>query len=360
MSALFKTTLLDRKNRNPHDTQDGGIAHSSLPSILHSQFTTRRFCMVAEHKNSITGAQQCLVDLATTVSTAQRVLIRRYLENAIEKPERRKVRATNAHFASLMSDPSAAALLVTAGWQGSSDDAFEVFRPDLLQHVLAAIDAAAHCRRSLLTLPQDLLCSVLGLLDSDSVCTMRRVCKTAKDVASRGALWRPFCSPRHWPLSAIPEKLDGLWFRVARLESLWARLEARSQPALRFSLNRGCALADVLAVVPTAQLLAMPLDVLASLLVHDGQLPSPGERLGLFFGGARLLPIAEMLAEMPREARDAASLSPPRLPLTDRVGFGMQLVCDENGAVVFESGFNSIRKARSWAAFLELVLQDTV
>jgi hypothetical protein len=70
--------------------------------------------------------------------------------------------------------------------------------------------------------------------------------------------------------------------------------------------------------------------------------------------------LAEMLAEMPREARDAASLSPPRLPLTDRVGFGMQLVCDENGAVVFESGFNSIRKARSWAAFLELVLQDTV
>jgi len=320
--------------------------------------------MVAEHA-SLTEAQRSLVDLATTVSAAQRVLIRRYLENAIEKPERRKVRATNAHFASLMSDPSAAALLVTAGWQGSNDDAFEVFRPELLQHVLAAIDAAAHCRRSLLTLPQDILCSLLGLLDSGSVCTMRRVCKSAKDVASRGTLWRPFCSPRHWPLSAnVPEKLDGLWFRVARMESCWARLEARSQPALRFSLNRGCALADMLAAVPIAQLLAMPLDVLASLLVHDGQLPSPGERLGLFFGGARLLPIAEMLAEMlaemPREARDAASLSPPRLPLTDRVGFGMQLVCDENGAVVFESGFNSIRKARSWAAFLELVLQDTV
>ena len=143
--------------------------------------------LVAEHA-TLTEAQRSLVDLATTVSTAQRVLIRRYLENAIEKPERRKVRATNAHFASLMSDPSAAALLVTAGWQGSNDDAFEVFQPDLLQHVLAAIDAAANCRRSLLTLPQDLLCSLLGLLDSGSVCTMRRVCKTAKDVASRGAL----------------------------------------------------------------------------------------------------------------------------------------------------------------------------
>ena len=93
-----------------------------------------------------------------------------------------------------------------------------------------------------------------------------------------------------------------------------------------------------------------------------------------FFGGARLLDLSSMLSSCLREA----SLLPPPpapgvagpsdpalrlarlLPLTDRVGF-QQLACDcDDGRVLLLSGFNETCKARSWAAYLELVMHDTV
>jgi len=311
------------------------------------------------------------------------------------------VRTTNRHFHSLMGTTAGAALMSRAGWRRENEEFYYVDSVEALRSALHDIEEHL-ASASLMNLPTEVLASIGQLLDVGSLCALRRTSRTAKALATRGSLW--LCASRYghtchsdWPdrtpiLTSTPtspvvklpaaavHRLDSVWFAVARMESLWARLEARCCPALRHTLRDELSLA---ALAMTAERMPARLDrlpdaLLASLLIHDGQVPCPGE-IGLFFGGARLLCLEELLLhgslDAPKEPRAAtspchSSSSAPSLdehdpmrsllPLTDSVGF-MYLACHlETGAVVLVSGFNVTTKARSFASFLELVLHDTV
>lgn len=316
--------------------------------------------MATAEASSISG-------LAAHLSPDAKSLLRRYCANAARHPSRRCVPASNPRLSELISSPQGAELLALAGWT-RSEGAFIVADVERLHTVLAAISP------SLLALPEDLLRCCLALLDVGCLSAVSRVSKAVRLASMHGSLWRPLCSPRvqatlsvHGRVdSRMAQRLDAICFHAARLEPLWSRLEAHCSPALRHTLRDGCDMGALLAAPPLL-LDALPLAVLASLVIRDGQLPSLGEA-GLFFGGARLLQLSELLSETERRAiamshsNDGGSsrlAAGELLPLSDRVGF-MQLACDRDGAIWLVSGFNLVRKAASWPAYLERALWDTV
>ena len=156
---------------------------------------------------------------ATQLTAEQRTLIRRYIINAIENPARRRVRASNANFQSLLASPSGAALLHLAGWthHQSSDDEpfFAADSVEALQAALPAVDAAAG--KALMALPDEVLCSILALLDIGSLCTMRRVSQAAQVAATRGCLWLPFCRYEDW---------GAFWSLLIASDRVWSLLIA--------------------------------------------------------------------------------------------------------------------------------------
>ena len=180
---------------------------------------------------------------------------------------------------------------------------------------------------------------------------------------------------------------------TAVLETLWGRIHRMCDRGLKCSLRPGLPLASLSDKATLAVWRALPADLAASLLIHDGQHEAWG--LGLFFGGSRLLSLAELArtgathtappppalapgtasaAEAPRipsgtaggasgAPTDAAAWDMDgaggRLKLTDMAGF-QGLACGRDGAVYLCSGFNEHRKSDSWASFLERLLRATV
>lgn len=349
-----------------------------------------------------------MLDAVSSLSASHRTLLQRYVANALLDPQRRRVRAANPHLSSLLASPAGKSLFTAAGWRLASSDALDAVS-ELFYSVSSDDDerlrAVLHCLESLqpglLRLPEDVLCrKIMSHLDASSLCAMQRVSSSARTAASVGSLWLPFCAPHIWrealgvelpgvadawaeraPIGSVrrlherrqrrppastasrrlavnaAQRLDPVWRHVARMEYLWGRLRDRSGPVLRNSLLGGTRLATLLSLDP-AQLSALPDELVASLLVHDGQAHIDGD-VGLLFGGARLLSLAECLAEAATLPSSSPEAGDTRLPLTNQVGF-MRLAVDGEGAVWLLSGFNEVYKAPSLAAFLELVLRDTV
>jgi len=145
------------------------------------------------------------------------------------------------------------------------------------------------------------------------------------------------------------------WKRVFMLSRLWGRVHASCAPGVRASLRAGLPLSALQHAPTAAAFRALPPDVAASLLVHDGQFGTSQWGLGLFFGGARLLSLEELSAQLCGGWRGDGAL----LSLTDTSGF-QTLGCAPDGSIWLVSGFNEHRKSASWAEFLERVLQTTV
>ena len=232
---------------------------------------------------------------------------------------------------------------------------------------------------------------------------MTRVSKATAPLARTDALWLRFCPPRFWrearhqgldrfgvegwaeaapigfasdrrnnaassltapsPPSAAtspsaasapltPLRID--WRLVYRLTRQWERLRARVGTAISFSLRDGLSL-EALRAAPPALLRRLPPAVVASLLVHDGQVGLSDSRVGLLFAGARLLSLDELAAA----AAEGGDADDGALPLSTRVGF-QELAVQTDGRVLMRAGFNTHVKAGDWAAFLELLLVDTV
>jgi hypothetical protein len=156
------------------------------------------------------------------------------------------------------------------------------------------------------------------------------------------------CPAQH-PVAAqqLAERVD--WQAVYRMVGLWERLRSRCGAPVGFSLRPGVPL-DVLSRTPPSLLERLPRAIIASLLVHDGQVDG-GDHVGLLFAGARLLSLREIAA--------AATAGDDSLPLTTVVGF-QHVAVRTDGRVCMRAGFNEHVKAASWAAFLERVLWDTV
>lgn len=336
--------------------------------------------------------------LARSLAPSQRSLALRYCSNALSRSDRRQIRSANASFTSLLSCRAAADLLHAAGFSAVADS-HVVADMEALSRV---VEALRHASTTLLELPDELLLGVLMDLRAADIVALERTCSTARRVARSDCLWLRFCSPRFWeeglaagidrlgferwaPLAPIlaggasePRAPSGgaessaggpsggspggggasggsspiEWRQVYRMELVWQKVRSRSGHALRSSLNPGCSVASLLAA-PPALLARLPPAIIASLLVHDGQHSTDGA--GLFFGGARLLSLAELVRELDSPAAGPGAL----LALTDVAGY-QQLACSEAGTIVLRAGFNEHAKASGWAGYLERVLVDTV
>ena len=343
--------------------------------------------------------------LACLLLPAERALVARYLLNALSLPERRSIRAANARFASLITSTHALALFQAAGftamerqgetWHevplGSASDA-------RLQFVLDAIE---QCAPTLLSLPEELLLRILSELSAEDLSATQRASKQTGPLASAGALWLRFCPPRFWrqaraagldrlgferwaaeapigftsdarplaatvatsgttPASACPPFALS-WQLVHRMVGLWDRLHARCGTCVSFSLRPGLTL-DALAAAPHHLIARLPAGLIASLMVHDGQVDNSD--VGLLFAGARLLSLSEIATAAaeaePTLASDVTNGHGGVLPLTNRVGFQQLAVRVEDGAICMCAGFDEHVKARNWPAFVERVLWDTV
>ena len=145
------------------------------------------------------------------------------------------------------------------------------------------------------------------------------------------------------------------WQLVYRLVRSWERLRARSGATVSFGLRDGVRLAE-LSRVPPQVLQRLSPAVVASLLVHNGQVDGGDGGAGLLFAGARLLSLEEIVA-----VGTDSSIAEVDLPLSTTVGFHTLAVRpDTNGQVVMRAGFNTHVKAPHWAAFLDHILVDTV
>ena len=141
---------------------------------------------------------------------------------------------------------------------------------------------------------------------------------------------------------------------------------------MRASLRDGLSLSALQHAPTAAAWRALPPDVAASLLVHDGQQQTNLWRLGLFFGGARLLSLEELSTQLKQaglvdgsasldgaSAGGSSASAGALISLTDTSGF-QSLAAAADGSIRLVSGFNEHWKAASWAEFLERVLQTTV
>ena len=262
------------------------------------------------------GAPRLVHALQGRVPSDQCRLLVRYMQNAIANPRRRAIKSTNPKLASIREIPEGEALLVAAGWQSRGD--FLVLSDDAsalacAQAVLEALLASQPC---LLDLPDELLHRCFATLDLADMAVLLRVSKAMRTVAAQGRVWLRFCSNRirrqvkMAGRSAMQPpgdlgRLETVWRHVARLENIWSRLEARGG---RATLANGVP-PQTLAALDPRLLEHLPDSVLASLLVHDGQVSVDG--LGFFFGGARLLDLSSMLSSCLREA---SLLPPPPAP----------------------------------------------
>ena len=215
---------------------------------------------------------------------------------------------------------------------------------DISHYVLTEQSAASAVHRviaclestsspSLLALPDELLMKVLNRLDAADLSVLQRVATDAVRLSSASALWLRHCPPRFWkeakggdrfglegwasaaPIqgvgtrrhasgsssssgggsgsgggsvcSAAPRRLPRefldsiMWQHVHRLSVVWERLRARSSRVVQVSLREGMSL-EALCRVPAAFRDRLPHNLVASLLVHDGQEEDAGS-LGLLF-----------------------------------------------------------------------------
>ena len=372
--------------------------------------------------------------IARSLEPSTRGLLTRYLSNALKNPDRRSIRAGNARFSALVtSAPEALQILAAAGF-AATEEAGELHytlsgADTSLRAVLEVLEAHA---TSLLSLPGDLLDRVLGDLSAEDLSALQRSSKIARPIASAGRLWLRFCPPRFWreakeagidrgvnvrgwakaapigfscfgganstcssspPRSSSassatpPHVLQSLidWRLVYRHTALWERLRSRCGTDVVFSLREGLRI-DALTALHPAVLHALSPSVLASLMVHDGQIDGSVERIGMLFAGARLLSLEEIAntdaarqivasgataVDVTDSAGGAApttassSSSPSMadgtlLPLTTTVGFQHLAVRVGDGAICMSAGFNTHVKARDWPTFLERVLWDTI
>ena len=346
-----------------------------------------------------------LAELAASLDVAQRNLLARYLSNALANPDRRAVRAGNARFSALVSSSAAVLpLFAAAGFvQSKTADGVHYTVPvgtaadSSLRNVLSSLEQAAP---SLLSLPDELQHRVLGELGAEDLSALQRVSKGSARMASYPALWLKFCPPKFWRMAraagidslgferwaaaapigfatqarhraaaaapatqsstrgggggAASASLSIDWQLVYRMVNSWERLRSRCGAAVSFSLRDGVSL-ETLSRAPPALLRRMPAALIASLLVQDGQIASGDGSVGLLFAGARLLSFDE-IAEAALAGEGAFDEG---LPITTQVGF-QRLAVRADGRVVMCAGFNTHVKAKSLAAFLELVLVDTV
>ncbi|KAG8463321.1 hypothetical protein KFE25_004832 [Diacronema lutheri] len=318
-------------------------------------------------------------------------LLERYIANLLHRsPLVRRIRTTNAAFRRM--DARAIAVLTCAkvGYARAVDEAGEgVLRLErapsatALERVAESVRAELAARPALDSLPADVLARVLGHLRATELCAAVTASRALARCAADARLFARFCEPaRRRALvatldaradcAALPGEADSApsayahvdWRRVHLAECLWRRACARAPPALRASVRAG---ADPARVLSTARSLALPRDVVASLLVADGQ-NAEGARCGSFIGGGlRLLSLAEIEDEL-RAAGECASAGALEIPLTARDG-PLQLlvraeaeggVRAEGGSVWIAAGFGRARKAGSWLALLDRLESDVV
>ena len=153
-------------------------------------------------------------------------------------------------------------------------------------------------------------------------------------------------------IASTPVPID--WQLVYRMVNLWERLRSRCGTAVSYSLRDGLGI-DGLSRAPATLLARIPPALLASLLVHDGQIDSGAGTVGLLFAGARLLSFDEIASA----ASEIGAGNEQLLPLTTLVGF-QRLAIRADGQVVMCAGFNTHVKSKSFATLLERVLIDTV
>ena len=336
-----------------------------------------------------------IATLSSSLDPAARNLLTRYVVNAAHHPSRRAIKTANAHCKALLDAAGGPECLAAAGFV-ADDATLRVPDAALVQlqqaaHALQLATAAAN----LLALPDELVLRCLVTASLADLAAAARTCRGLRDAAHTGCLWLRHCSRRFWresrgvadqlgreswaalspirgaplgpPLpapSAAPAAVDRHaleaavdWRLVCRAERLWADLKARAGRSGTVGLRAGLPLHALLAL-PADFRSRLPPELRASMLVHDGEETTAGagggvEGCGLWFGGARLLPAAEMVDEVAR-AGDGAPL-----PLTTRQGF-QQLALAADGRVILAAGFNEIVKAGSRFSFLERVMSDTV
>ena len=151
------------------------------------------------------------------------------------------------------------------------------------------------------------------------------------------------------PINSPPLMHAVSWQLVYRLDGIWQRVRSRCPSAVSFTLRTGLSL-DQLGRAPAALIGRLPRAVVASLMIHDGQIDSE-LGVGMLFAGSRLLSLAEI-----------ATVGPPgdgALPLTTTVGF-QHVAARADGAILLQAGFNEHVKAASWASFMERMLWDTI
>lgn len=296
--------------------------------------------------------------LAGELSSEQRKLALRYITNALFSPSRRRLRSGNPYVALLTSTPAGLPLLRAAGFE-EYGEYLEVSEASMwrLTRVEAAL-AAAELREgtAFLRLPDDLLVRCLVHLGAEDLSAWQRTCQGA-GTAADGAqvLWLRLCG------EGLRRGIRGLDAaqqarlppakQIYHLERVWSMLENRAGQQVRCSLRPGLAPHEA----ARRSGLGLPPQVLASLLIHDGQHSSTAaEGPGLLFDGARLLSADEIAEEAQR-----TPMEPGARPLTNLQGF-KQLACKSDGSIELLSGFNVHVKARSWAGFLERTLVDTI
>ena len=275
------------------------------------------------------------------------------------------------------SAPEALQILAAAGF-AATEEAGELHytlsgADTSLRAVLEVLEAHA---TSLLSLPGDLLeVHVLGDLSAEDLSALQRSSKIARPIASAGRLWLRFCPPRFWreakeagidrgvnvrgwakaapigfscfgganstcssspPRSSSassatpPHVLQSLidWRLVYRHTALWERLRSRCGTDVVFSLREGLRI-DALTALHPAVLHALSPSVLASLMVHDGQIDGSVERIGMLFAGARLLSLEEIANT------DAAQIARVRRHRRRRDRFGRRRRADDGIVVIF-------------------------
>ena len=307
--------------------------------------------------------------LASQLAPELQALALKYVTNALDSPSRRSIRAANPHLVRLTDDAAGGPLLRAAGFEPNGDHLIVADESvdSRLRPVQAALLAARQTGASLLTLPDDLLVRCLLGISAEDLSCWHRTCRGSRE-AAQGAqqLWLRLCAPalRHGVRALTDRQQERLPHArvLCRLERVWALLENRMAKPIKFSLRPALAPEDAVggggasSAAGDATSLGLPAQVVASLLVHDGQFGNiSAEGPGLLFDGARLL----SAAEIPVEARLNPPIEEGLLPLTNLQGY-KQLACRRDGTIVMVSGFNVHVKASCWSAFLERTLVDTI
>lgn len=319
----------------------------------------------------MTARPDAVAILAADLSVELQDLALRYVNNALASPARRTLRLGNTYVSQLTSHPAGELLLLAAGFEQRGDQLVlagdgteEALRP--LGIVTAALVAQVEARRSrapnLVQLPDDLLLRCLTGLAAEDLSCFQRCSQAARCAAQEAQLpWLRLCASsglrQGIRLLGAAQQAELPPARViCRLERAWTLLEHRAGQQARCTLRPGLDVPSAAALLRRAPALrGLPSQLVASLLVHDGQnAGAEAEGIGLLFDGARLLCAAEIV----REAAERP-LEEGLLPLTSLQGF-KQLACRADGSILLLSGFNAHVKARSWALFLERLLLDTL